>query len=594
VNKETALASAWDAHMARREKATFAVTTLLIAVLMPLWSVFDFYLEPPLAHPFLVFRLADVAITLALWILISRSPRPRVYRSAMLVSAACVGLAIAAMLPQVHHYVLYVLGFSLVFWGCGLILLWPTVYLVTTFAIILATHVAVCLLLPQHASAQDVYGSLFYLLSVSVIATAQLVVRRRLEYEAFSASFSLEERNQDLARSVVALKATQGQLATSSALLADSLDADAVARHVASVLVPAVGESCVLVARGPRGAMTTRVADVDERRKQSLIERIANVPAETIAFARAGEHGEATQERITRLAGVALPEIESVRWLLTTPLIAHGQPTGVVAVGRSDRDFEEHEMVFVEEIARRAALALENARLYRESEDAVRLREDLISMASHELRTPLNTQVLTIERMLATTPSQDANRPMLARLERQVARLSDQVTQLLDASQLAAGKLVLHYEELDLVVLVRSVVDKLSDVAEHAGSQIRITAPASLLGEWDETRLEQVVSNLVVNGIKYGRGKPLDIAVERAATHAIVTVTDRGIGIAESDRGRIFQRYERASADRAVGFGVGLWLARTFVEAMRGTIHVDSEVGRGSTFSVEVPLGRSS
>jgi signal transduction histidine kinase len=99
-----------------------------------------------------------------------------------------------------------------------------------------------------------------------------------------------------------------------------------------------------------------------------------------------------------------------------------------------------------------------------------------------------------------------------------------------------------------------------------------------------------VVSNLVVNGIKYGRGKPLEVAIEQAPTGAVVTVTDRGIGIAEADRARIFQRFERAATGRVNGFGVGLWLARTFVEAMGGTIRVDSEVGLGSTFSIEVPL----
>ncbi len=110
-------------------------------------------------------------------------------------------------------------------------------------------------------------------------------------------------------------------------------------------------------------------------------------------------------------------------------------------------------------------------------------------------------------------------------------------------------------------------------------------------GRWDRARLEQVLSNFIGNAIKYGGGHPLEVAVARSSERAVLSATDHGVGIPEADRCRIFERFERAASARSFGgFGVGLWLSRTIVEGMGGTIRVDSEVGRGSTFSVEVPI----
>ncbi|HUJ58169.1 MAG TPA: HAMP domain-containing sensor histidine kinase [Kofleriaceae bacterium] len=588
--EDAAAFASWATYIAGRERATFAATTILICVLVPVWSAFDFLLEPAVAGEFLVLRLADVAVTLALWILIARAGRARTSRGAMLASATAVGVTIAVMLPQVDHYLLYVLGFSLVFWGCGLVLLWPVAYLVASFAIILATHLALLVVARPHASSQELFGSVFYLVSVSVISTAQLIVRRRLEHQAHGASFALERRNAELAHTVSALEASRAQLAASSALLADSLDAAATGRHVTSLLVPAVAEWAALIGPGPHGARTTAVAHADPGRRDELAALLARA-AGPPALSRQIEHVAATPELVARTLGIAAGDAAAARWLATVPLIVRGQPTGAIVLGRGDRDLEPAELAFAEELSHRAALALENARLYRESEDAVRLREDFISIASHELRTPLGAQVLTVSSLLASTPPQDEKRPMLAKLERQVSHLTDQVNQLLDVSQLAAGRLVLDREDVDLVGLLREVVDKLADTARHAGSPVRLAVPSSLHGHWDRARFEQVISNLIANAIKYGRGQPLDVTLVQTANRALLSVTDRGVGIAEADRVRIFERFERAaSARRYGGFGVGLWLARTIVDAMGGTIRVDSELGRGSTFSVEVPL----
>jgi signal transduction histidine kinase len=162
------------------------------------------------------------------------------------------------------------------------------------------------------------------------------------------------------------------------------------------------------------------------------------------------------------------------------------------------------------------------------------------------------------------------------------------VEELLDVSRITAGRLALDRERVDLVALVREVVGRYPEPERK--SPITVQADGALVGPWDRLRLEQVVSNLVGNALKYGDGKPIEVEVEHADHHAILRVRDHGIGISADDQQRIFERYERAVADRNVGgLGLGLWIVRQVVEAHGGRISVESEPGNGATFVVEIP-----
>jgi signal transduction histidine kinase len=120
---------------------------------------------------------------------------------------------------------------------------------------------------------------------------------------------------------------------------------------------------------------------------------------------------------------------------------------------------------------------------------------------------------------------------------------------------------------------------------------VAVEVPASLPGTWDRLALEQILDNLVTNAIKYGDGKPIDVAAVADADACVVTVRDRGVGIRPEDQARIFERFERVAehAARAGGFGIGLWLVRQLVDAMGGTIEVSSNRGEGSAFTVRLP-----
>ena len=234
-------------------------------------------------------------------------------------------------------------------------------------------------------------------------------------------------------------------------------------------------------------------------------------------------------------------------------------------------------------------------------EEAVRVRQDFLSVAGHELKTPLTSLLLiarTMEKALATPPAAPSSLPPLQAdprlaercrgLNRQVARLSGLVDRLLDVSRISAGKLALDLETLDLVEVARDVAGRFPEAESR---QISIDASAVIVGRWDRMRVEQVITNLLSNAVTYGEGRPVALTVRRVDGRAEIVVRDQGIGIAPEAASRIFERFERAASGRQYGgLGLGLWIVRQLVEAMGGSIAVESAVGRGSTFTVRLPI----
>jgi PAS domain S-box-containing protein len=237
-------------------------------------------------------------------------------------------------------------------------------------------------------------------------------------------------------------------------------------------------------------------------------------------------------------------------------------------------------------------------RLETELFKAVRDRDDFLSIASHELRTPLTTLRLEIEglrRNLARRPEAAAASGQLERsvesVNAQTTRLVTFVEKLLDVSRLASGRLEVQPDELDLSELVSEVIVRLRPALDAAGCPLERVELTSVIGHWDRLRLEQVVSNLIANAIKYGAGRPVEVRVSRGGSYALLEVRDHGIGVAQEDHDRIFQRFERAiSGAHYGGFGLGLWISREIVLAQGGFIELESAPGKGATFTVRLPL----
>jgi len=234
-------------------------------------------------------------------------------------------------------------------------------------------------------------------------------------------------------------------------------------------------------------------------------------------------------------------------------------------------------------------------RAYAAAQQAVKLRDDFISVASHELKTPLTSLRLQVDgclRHLARdgTLSRERVIKLAGDLDRGVARLDRLVDDLLDFSRLASGRLDLRLELVDWASLIAEVVDRFSPHLEEARCPLNLHLDRPLVGSWDRLRLEQITTNLVSNAIKYGPGAPVEVALNAEGPSAVLRVRDHGIGIAAADQTRIFERFERAVSSRSYGgFGLGLWIVRRVADAFGGAVAVDSAPGAGATFTVTLP-----
>ncbi|MGZ3456646.1 MAG: ATP-binding protein, partial [Polyangiales bacterium] len=271
------------------------------------------------------------------------------------------------------------------------------------------------------------------------------------------------------------------------------------------------------------------------------------------------------------------------------PLHHRGELHGVfVAFFRAPLGEELRDLL--ENFASMVSAATTELRLLARLQAAVEARDQFLTMASHELNTPITTLKLQLDG-LSHTPCDDRG-DHIQRARRQVTRLVALVHDLLDASRIAEGRLTVSLRDFDLGELVSEVIDRHTVDLEKAGCQVELRLAERVHGLWDRDRIDQVVTNLVSNAIKYGKGAPLLVIVEWSDGKARLSVRDHGIGIAPEDQQRVFDRFERAVPNGAQpGLGIGLWIARTIVEAHGGSLRLESERGRGSTFIMELPSG---
>ena len=399
-------------------------------------------------------------------------------------------------------------------------------------------------------------------------------------------------------------------LANAGAELAESLDAGQIFEKLTRLVVPELAEWCTIdVLDEARQIHRVAARHVDPE-KEPLIHEFQDhqapdwsSPQPPSVVLRTGGPlliEDATDDVLLAAARdlehLRLVRALGVRSVVSVPMIARGRTVGVITCCSADNAhrYGPADVTIAQELAQRAALAIDNARLFQKAQDAVRAREEFLSVAAHELHTPITSLHLMMQALqrggVPVTP--ETVRQTFAVAGRQVRRLIRLIDELLDVSRIEAQRFPLERESVDLAALVRDVAERFADDAARVGSSVSVQAGEPAVGHWDPMRLEQVVSNLLSNAIKFGAGRPIEVLVSRAAGEARLAIRDHGIGVPPDRLPYIFERFERGVSTRQYGgLGLGLYIVRSIVESMDGRVRCEAAPGGGSTFHVALPCG---
>ncbi|WP_437499708.1 AAA family ATPase [Sorangium sp. So ce1099] len=384
---------------------------------------------------------------------------------------------------------------------------------------------------------------------------------------------------------------------------------EATLEAIAEVAVPELAEGATLYVLDESGALAVAAVAADSPEKAGRLRALASsegAPGEPrrVLGAERAELCRVDDVRMKRwAAGAARPEALldlAPAAYLNAPLVTRGRCLGVLSLVRTAATppYLLADAALVEELARRAAMALDNARLYREAQRAIQLREEFLSVASHELRTPLTPLKLKLGQLRKKVAAEVADRSLeriVAGSLVQVERLATLIDSLLEVAQVARSGLELELDEVDLAALIRGVADELGEPLSRAGCRLELDAGRPVRCRVDRLRVAQVLRSLLNNAIKFGKGRPIEVSVAARGDTVRIVVRDHGVGIAPDDLERIFMRFERAVSSRSYGgLGLGLYIAHEIVRAHGGTIQVSSAPGEGACFTVDLPRGGAS
>ena len=392
-------------------------------------------------------------------------------------------------------------------------------------------------------------------------------------------------------------------VARASEVLSGSLDYDETIAVIPGLFVPALAEGCAVAALDPSGAVRVRAAHGDPGKAWTLaaLERSCTGKGPEALGALLTRRRAQLFAAITRaeLALIAddpdrarLLEALEPSTLIVAPLFSRDRSVGGVVMWRSGvaEPFNEADRALAEQLAGRAALALDNARLYAEAQRAVRARDEMIEVVAHDLKNPLQVSMLAISSLSrSAAPNQ---RPVIQSLVSSTERMNRLTRDLLDVALLESGKLKLQPEPVSAERLARESVELIRPLAEQGGLTLTVEAAPGLPPVVaDAERILQVLGNLLGNAVKFTpAGGSITVRARREGEAVVFGVEDSGPGVPTHDRPHLFDRFWRKARHDRTGAGLGLAICQGLVEGHHGKIWYQEREGGGSAFEFTLPV----
>lgn len=395
-------------------------------------------------------------------------------------------------------------------------------------------------------------------------------------------------------------------LASAGRVLSSSLDERETLNAIATLLVPRLADWCAVDIRASDGTIERVVATHPDPRRTLLLREIRIHPTtnrdghgapRVLATGESEMFREVDDEALRTIASddeeyQRLREV-GVASLLTVPLTARRQVLGVLtlALAEEGEPYDLRDLALAEELARRSAIAIDNARLYSASRAAIQARDEMMSVVSHDLRNPLSTIMMTSDLLLDVPADKEEQRRHLQTIGRAAASMNRLIRDLLDAGQVDSGSLAIDRKLLAPGPLAEEACESMSPMAAEKGQRLTCEVKHDLPDvEGDAERLGQVLSNLLGNAVKFvPEGGSIHLRVAQRDGEVLFSVFDDGPGIPSEDLPRIFDRHWRVKETAHLGAGLGLAISRAIVEAHGGTIWAESHPGRGTAFHFTVP-----
>jgi len=451
------------------------------------------------------------------------------------------------------------------------------------------------------------------------------IERLRIEDELDAARAALEKRlaaEHDLRRRAEEevserrrIEVVQHMLSEAARALSETLDPDQTLAALAQFVVgktavptTRLADYCLTYSIQPGGSIRRVGFAHNDPAQQSLVEELARLSPPHLdddsgvgAVMRTGQavllpevHDADIERRVGEPEHLRVLRELGPRSSIIAPLHARGRIVGAMAwvMSRpSERRYDEDDLILAETLAGRAALMVDNARLYLESREAVRARDEMVAIVSHDLRDPLAT-IFTGCAVLELDPAAALQAKTPAAMLRAAAQMQRLVQDLLDVTRIEAGGLALDLADVDVPALLAETALLFQSASREKSVRVEVRVEGGLpRARADRGRVQQVLSNLIGNAIKFTRrGGLVEVGAEMAGRAIRLSVRDDGQGIAAEQLPRLFDRFWQAERDQRGGAGLGLAIAKGIVEAHGSTIDVQSAIGRGSTFSFTLPL----